>query len=257
MFEALPVGGPEVLAGGARRQPREQQEIEHELLVADRLLAIAAVGRVLCEALPLENAACARSPFVHSWPVGPRHRSDPHTGGLTDEMVVRRREPRQVVDDGLDVQVNAAQPALAKLPPVRSGEQPRPLAAQQLPRDAPVDQPDRDFQRARPVRAAPDRTLLDPRFDVLSHSVRVAQVAAQRVRLRERHQVQVPVGLPQVLDVADAPLVAVVDGACRAQRRQASGERVAVPFRRIAEVAARRDGIPQWRPARRRSACCT
>ncbi len=54
-FEAPPVDRREILAARARRETREQQEIEHEGLVAERLLAIAAVGRVLPVAFLLEN----------------------------------------------------------------------------------------------------------------------------------------------------------------------------------------------------------
>jgi hypothetical protein len=59
------------------------------------------------------------------------------------------------------------------------------------------------------------------------------------VRLRERHEVQVAIRFPEILDVAHHALIAVVDGAGAARRGHALRERIAVPLRRIAELAIR------------------
>ena len=92
-------------------------------------------------------------------------------------------------------------------------EQLRAHAAQQLPGDAPVDEADAELQRADPVGPPAFRALLDPRIDLRLDGERISRVARERMRLRQQRQVQVPVRLPQVLDVADFAFVAIVDGA--------------------------------------------
>src|SRR5688572_5093976 len=64
-----------------------------------------------------------------------------------------------------------------------------------------------------------------------------ASVAAERVRLCERRQVEVPVRLPEVLDVPDLALVAIVDRMSGPPRRESLRERIAVPLRGHAQRA--------------------
>ena len=92
------------------------------------------------------------------------------------------------------------------------------------------------FQRARPVRAVAVRAGEEPAVEVLGDGVEVRLLAGERVALRERHEVQVAVGLPQVLDVADHIRVAVVEQLAERERRLDPGLRVAVPARRLPEV---------------------
>ena len=68
---------------------------------------------------------------------------------------------------------------------------------------------------------------------------RVSRIAGERVRLRQHRQVQVPVRLPQVLDVSDFAFVAIVDGAGAPRAGGALRQRVAIPLRRIPELAVR------------------
>jgi hypothetical protein len=86
---------------------------------------------------------------------------------------------------------------------------------------------------------------------VLFERLEVRLAAGERVGLRERDEVQVPVRLPQVLDVADQVLVAIVEQLAVDERRLDAGLRVAVPARRRAEVdrAQREDVEPPLRDA--------
>src|SRR5581483_10191373 len=124
-------------------------------------------------------------------------------------------------------------------------------AAQELPRDRPVDQPDRGLERARPVRPAPVGARREPAVQLVAQRPEPAELARERVSLRERHQLQVPVRLPQILDVADEARVAVVEQLAERERRLDAGLRIAVPARRIAEigVAQREDVEPAGRDA--------
>ena len=66
---------------------------------------------------------------------------------------------------------------------------------------------------------------------------RVSRIAGERMRLRQQWQVQVPVRLPQVLDVADFAFVAIVDGAGAPRASRPTRQRIAIPLRRITELA--------------------
>ena len=83
----------------------------------------------------------------------------------------------------------------------------------------------------------PVGTLLDPRIDLRLDRERVTRFARERVRLRELRQMQMPVRLPEILDVADDAFVAIVDRARAARVGDAMRERIAIPLRRIAELA--------------------
>ncbi len=65
----------------------------------------------------------------------------------------------------------------------------------------------------------------------------VLRVASERVRLRQQWQVQVPVRLPQVLDVSDFAFVAIVDGAGAPRAGLATRQRIAIPLWRTPELA--------------------
>ena len=87
---------------------------------------------------------------------------------------------------------------------------------------------------------------------------RIARIAGERAGLRQRHQVQVTVRLPQVLDVAHHALVAIVDGAgaARARPRDASADRdsTAVDRRARSRRDRRKCSGPPACGRRRRSA---
>jgi hypothetical protein len=102
------------------------------------------------------------------------------------------------------------------------------------------------------------RALRDPAVEVLAHRLRIACLARDGVRLRERDQVQVAVGLPQVLAVAHQPRVAIVELLAECERRVDAGLRVAVPARRVAQldILQREDVVPAGEDACRRRHVC-
>src|SRR5207302_11295030 len=63
----------------------------------------------------------------------------------------------------------------------------------------------------------------------------VFRLMRQRVRLRERHELQVAIRLPQVLDVPDDPRVAIVELLAEGEGRLDAGPGIAVPPRRMAD----------------------
>jgi hypothetical protein len=95
----------------ARGQQRQQQQVEGELQVGSRLLAIHAVGRVLQQRLALEDLARRRAPLPRARPVGPCRRAQEEARGLADQVVVGRGMQREVPGDELGVLVNGLEPA--------------------------------------------------------------------------------------------------------------------------------------------------
>src|SRR5207247_1937580 len=81
--------------------------------------------------------------------------------------------------------------------------------ADELPRDGPVDEPHAELQRARPVRAQAVRTGREPALQVPPQDVEMTPFAAQRIRLSQRHEMQVAIELPKVLDITDASGIAI------------------------------------------------
>ena len=87
------------------------------------------------------------------------------------------------------------------------------------------------------MRAELGRTLFDPGFDMRTQCCRVTLIARQCIRLRKRRYVQMAARLPEIFDVADETLVAIVECRCVLQRRLALRQRIAIPLRRMAELA--------------------
>ena len=95
-------------------------------------------------------------------------------------------------------------PCRKELVPGRIGEQRLVIAAQQVPCARPVDQTQRDLETAGPVRPVWIRTLRQPRSEQSTAALRKARLAADsRHVLSEGYQFEVPVGLPQVLNVTN------------------------------------------------------
>src|SRR5512138_258613 len=130
-------------------------------------------------------------------------------------MIVGGRVPRQLAYDRSRVSVDRLEPAVAERSTAGVGKERRFVPAEQLPSDAPIDQSNAELERATPVRTAPRRALLDPRIDVRANCVRVGSLARQCIRLRECGKVQVAIRLPQVFDVADEALIAIIERASR------------------------------------------
>src|SRR5687767_5368778 len=86
------------------------------------------------------------------------------------------------------------------------------------------------------MRAARVWTLLEPRIQQRTTGGGVTLVMRQVPRLRERQQLRVAARLPQVLDIADDPLVPVVERLAEREWRDAAGLRIAVPLRRKSEL---------------------
>jgi len=132
--------------------------------------------------------------------------------------------------------VDRVEPVGAQALPLFAGEQAARLAADQLPHEAPVDEADSQFQRARPVGPDERWTLVEPAAQLRVQRMQPGDVVRHRPRLRQAHEVQVAVQFPQVLDVAD--LFAVLDGdVARVDgRRDDARVRIAVPHGRYADV---------------------
>ena len=143
-FEARLVVGGEPLPIGLAGQQAQQLEVEHELLVGDRLLAVHAVGRVLHQRLALEDRFRGLAPALRRRPARPGERRDEQARGLADEMVVGRRMQREPAADELRVLVDRVQPAAAEGRFLLED-----LRPEQLPGGRPVD----EAQRRLPARS--------------------------------------------------------------------------------------------------------
>ncbi len=73
---------------------------------------------------------------------------------------------------------------------------------------------------------------------MLPDDVEIAHIAAQRIGLRQRHQVQMAIDFPEILDVSDQLRVTVVDQLAKDERRLDAGLRIPVPARRRSEIDA-------------------
>ena len=104
-------------------------------------------------------------------------------------------------------------------------------------RPDPVDEPDGQLQRAPPLHAVTERTLVEPRPELVGDRLRVADVAGRTIGAAQHHQVLVAARLPHQLAVARLREVAVVDGRGEAHGGRLAGRVVAVPVDGIAEVA--------------------
>jgi len=67
------------------------------------------------------------------------------------------------------------------------------------------------LERARPVGPLAVRTCGEPAIQVLPDDVEIPHVAAERVRCASRHQMQMTIELPEILDVSDHPRITVVE----------------------------------------------
>jgi hypothetical protein len=225
----------EVRAVGARREQRKQQQVEGELLVRDACSRFTPSGGVLQQRLALEDLAGGRA-SARALPVRPGDAGDVHARGLADEVVVGRRVQREVPGDELGVLVDRFQPAVAEARSVlaaKSGASTPPSSCQanaQLVTRSPA------FERARPLRPMRNGHASHQLSRCEPYRPRSISVGGEHVGLRERHQVQVAIGLPQVLAVADQRRIAIVELLAEGERRLDAGLGIAVPARRVAEV---------------------
>ena len=86
------------------------------------------------------------------------------------------------------------------------------------------------------MRPARIRALLEPRVQQRAAGCGVTLVPRQVPGLRERQQLGMTARLPQVLDVADDPFVAIVQRLAEGERRNPAGLRITVPGGRKAEL---------------------
>ena len=84
--------------------------------------------------------------------------------------------------------------------------------ADQVESPYPIDQPDRQFQRASPVHAHAKRALPDPRIDLFQQSGRIFGVPRRPVRPAQDNQLMMTIRLPYELRIARLPPVPVIDG---------------------------------------------
>ncbi len=131
--------------------------------------------------------------------------------------------------------IDRTQPARPKRLAVRPHEERRAIGTENVPGERPVGQPDRMLEAAAPVDAERIRRLLEPRIEQHATAIEITRVATQVPRLRERHELEVPVDLPEILDVADIARIAVVEALTEHERRDRSRLWILVPFGREAE----------------------
>src|SRR6266705_5505998 len=119
------------------------------------------------------------------------------------------------------------------------------LAVQQMPGTGPIDEPYRQLKGVCPLSTAGIRTLLQPGHQQATCAFGKARLAREMPSLRQGHQFQVPVQLPEVLDVADDALVPIIDVLAECKRRLHTGFGFAIPARREAErVITQREHVP-------------
>ena len=165
----------------------------------------------------------------------PGQGGDEQARRLSDEVVVGRRVKREVAAHEPCVLINRFQPALPEPDALRVFEKRRARSAEELPGDRPVDEPDRRLECARPVGAHAVRARGKPALQVLPDNVEIVHIAAERIRLCQRHQMQMPVELPEILDVSDQPCVTVIEQLAEFERRFHAGLGIAIPARRRVE----------------------
>src|SRR5690606_30254236 len=136
------------------------------------------------------------------------------------------------------VPMDRAQPFVTEATPLRAVEQRRLRPPADHVGEMPVDQADRDLERAAPVRASEVRALPHPALEQLAERIDVSAIAGQPISLRERDELEMPVELPQVLDVADEAGIAMVERLAVGKRRGRSRQRIGTPLRRKAEREA-------------------
>src|SRR5260370_34555743 len=153
--------------------------------------------------------------------------------------------PRQVVRYEMAMLADGAQPVAPERVTLRAGEQRRAFCVEQLPGAGPVDQAHPRFESARPVRAQRVWTLLEPGREKSARALGIASLVRQVPRLRQGHQLQVTVQLPEILDIADDALVPVIDRLAVSEGDLDAGPGIAVPARRETEdVVAQQKYLP-------------
>src|SRR5882672_3585169 len=114
-----------------------------------------------------------------------------------------------------------------------------------MPGAGPIGEAHRQFERARPMRTPGIRALVQPGHKQAACGFSKARLAREMPCLRECHQFQVTVQLPEILDVADDTLVPVVDTLAEIERYLHAGLGIAIPERRETKRAiTQRKQIP-------------
>src|SRR6266496_4318719 len=155
-------------------------------------------------------------------------------------MIVGRRVTRQVARYEMAVLVDRAEPAPPERLTLLGREQRRSLATQQVPGTGPIDEAHPQLKRTCPMGTAGIGALLQPGRQQATCSLSKARLAREMPCLRQGHQLQVAVGLPEILDVADDALAPAIDILAETERRLNAGFGIAIPARWEAEGA-----IPQ------------
>src|SRR5690606_33244268 len=242
--ERLPVSGRERDTGPASGETRDEEQRRDELLIPRGLLLVDAVRIDLPPHLALEDRTRVVAPLARLGPARPRAARGEDTRGLADQMIVRRRRvSREMPHDETVVQMDRAQPFVAEAAALGTLEQWRRGPSADHVREMPVDQANRDLERAAPVRTSEIRALAHPALEQRADRIEVSAIARQPIRLCERHELEMPIELPQVLDVADEPAVAMIERLAVRERRGNSRQRIGVPLRRKAE----REAAPEER----------
>src|SRR5258706_15963122 len=108
-------------------------------------------------------------------------------------MIVARGMQRRMTAHELYMLVDRFEPAAPQARALGILEQRGARAAEELPCNRPIDQPDRHLERTRPVGTHAVWTRGKPAFQVLPQNMKISCIAAKRISLRQRHEMQMPV----------------------------------------------------------------
>jgi hypothetical protein len=218
-LEPPPILLPEVAVVGARHQARHEHHVRHRVVIPDRLFFVDAVGKSLRQRLSLQLRARLPRPLRAFAPQGPRQRTDKQSRRFSQQVIVRRRVPRPVPRNEMTVLIDRLEPAGRNAGPPRPRKSPRPRRPAETTRTTSSPA----ARRARDSHTSSCRRGYGHWLNHESSSVRqpscVTLLARQMPGLGQRHQLQVPVGLPEIFDIADHSRIAVVQLLPEHQRR--------------------------------------
>src|SRR5258708_9882621 len=214
------------------RAPEEQAQQHHVcdmVVIPERLLTVDAIGAVLLYRFRFQLASCTLPPARGLRPEGPGHCRHEQPHQFAEQMIVGRRVTRQVSRYEVAVLIDCDEPALPERLTLLRSKQRRILAAQQMPGTGPIDEAHRRLERDRPLRTPGIGTLLKPGQQQATLRFGEARFAREMPCLRQSHEFQMAVQLPEILDVANDTLIPIIDALPEFQRYLPSGSSTPIP----------------------------
>jgi len=207
------------------------------MVIPNALFPVAAIRRVLFKRLFLQPGlgfflpGCA---FLPAWP----HCSPdikPHI--FTKEVVIGRRIAGKMASYKMAMLINGLQPLLFENFPLFFSKKSGFQSPQQLPSKGPIQQTNRQFQRTSPVRPQWVWTLFKPRLQKRSTSQSIFWTLGEVIGLSECDKFKMPVRLPQIFDVPNQRLNAIVESFTKLKRRHCTGLWISIPMRGKTQLA--------------------